>query len=74
MNMSYCRFRNTLIALQDCRDEITDGMNEHGDYEEYLQTLDPEERRALKKLVDLASDLVEDHKHYKEDLEVSAEA
>lgn len=48
-NMGYCRFRNTLKDLQDCEHYLSnDGPPES-----------PEEQLALKKMVQLARDLVE---------------
>ena len=46
-NMSYCRFRNTLEALQDCVDTVEDfGWDE--------TSLSPGEKKAMKELHDLA--------------------
>ena len=46
-NMSYCRFRNTLEALQDCVDTVEDFG--------WLETnLSPEEKKAMKELQVLA--------------------
>lgn len=38
MNMSYCRFRNTVLALRDCQDNIYDDLdsNEEKDAKEQL--------------------------------------
>jgi len=47
-NMSYCRFRNTLIDLQDCF--------EHW---EELDEEDEEEMRAREELLQLCRDIVE---------------
>lgn len=43
-NMSYCRFRNTLIDLEDCYDNINDNLE--GDEEE-----------ARKQLIELCCDI-----------------
>lgn len=53
-NMSYCRFRNTLNALQDCFDNMDDS------------DLSQEEKRAKDRLVKLCSDV---HADYGEDEE-----
>ena len=58
-NMSYCRFRNTLNDLQDCYDALTD-FDEHDSVEEIIKSLDPEEKRACKRLLDLCKDIVTD--------------
>ena len=56
MNMSYCRFQNTLKALQECADAL-----DEIDYD--IRRLDSDERRAAKQLARLcwqfASDLEE---------------
>ena len=52
-NMSYCRFENTLLALQDCYGALEDG--ETGD-------MCPEEARAMKQLIKLCGDLHEEFK------------
>ena len=46
MNMSYCRFQNTLEALQEC----LDALDEIG-YD--IGLLDSDERRAAKKIAHL---------------------
>lgn len=45
-NMSYCRFQNTLQALQDCANAL-----------EYNETLSDEEQRAKDKLLDLCAEI-----------------
>ncbi len=47
MNMSYCRFQNTLLDLQDCYDNLPDGNLQHA------------EAAAFAKLVALAKDIAE---------------
>lgn len=44
MNMSYCRFQNTLRDLQDCLDGLVD---------DGLENLSPEERSACDRLREL---------------------
>lgn len=53
-NMSYCRFRNTLLDLQDCHRAL-DGM---GDYK---AELDEEELEAAIKLFRLCELLADDY-------------
>ena len=54
-NMSYCRWRNTLIDLQDCVDslEVDENCNDTD------KDLSIEERRAKKRLIELAYDLID---------------
>lgn len=47
MNMDYCRFRNTLEALDDCNDEMND------------DELSEKEECARKKLVALCCEIAE---------------
>ena len=49
-NMSYCRFRNTLIDLQECADYIND------------DDISPEEARAREYLVAVCTDIVDEWK------------
>lgn len=55
-NMSYCRFQNTVIDLQDCYD----ALEEMGDDEEMIEDLSSEELRAKKKLIQLCEDIIND--------------
>lgn len=58
MNMSYCRFRNTLMVLQDCQNwlqDIKDGVIEPD------EKLSREEEHAYKQLVELCHNIVLDH-------------
>lgn len=48
MNMSYCRFRNTLNDLSDCYDNINENLS--GD-----------ESRARKRLVEICRDIVAEY-------------
>lgn len=45
-NMSYCRFQNTMIALQDCADELDE-------IEGNLAELSKEEAQAADRLIQL---------------------
>lgn len=52
-NMSYCRFRNTVIDLQDCYDALSDPDEDN-------EPLDPDELRAKKQLISLCEEIVMD--------------
>jgi len=62
MNMSYCRFRNTLNDLRDCVDAF-DGLK-FGDDEE--RDLSIEERRAMKNMIEIAEDYIGEAKDFLE--------
>ena len=51
MNMSYCRFRNTLLALEDCNDAMQN--------EEPEEELSDEESIAKRLLIELCQEIVE---------------
>lgn len=53
-NMSYCRFRNTLADLADCKDALEELLS-GGDIEQ----VSDEERRARVDLVEMCFDVVE---------------
>jgi len=55
MNMSYCRFQNTLADLQDCYDNLP-----NGDLSHY-------EARAFVDLVLLAKEIAAQYEDYNED-------
>ncbi len=50
-NMSYCRFQNTLIDLQDCKENMNDS------------DLSPEEESAQLDLIHLCCDIAENCGH-----------
>lgn len=50
MNMSYCRFRNTLQDLRDCQENLWDDELEP----------DEDEFKARKRLIEVARQIVED--------------
>ena len=50
MNMSYCRFQNTVMALQQCQEDW------NGDGEERLSR---NEQRAKKQLIQMCRDIAE---------------
>ena len=52
MNMSYCRFQNTLQDLKDCYYNIED-----------LEDMSDEEKRARKQLIELCCDIAEDKEY-----------
>jgi hypothetical protein len=54
-NMSYCRFQNTRMDLQDCV-EVLRGEDS---YYPNISKLSHEEKRALEGLIELAKELVE---------------
>lgn len=53
-NMSYCRFENTLSALQDCYEALNNFEAEDKDLNEY-------ELRAKKRLLALCKSIAEDY-------------
>lgn len=50
INMSYCRFQNTLLAVKECAGDLGDMIDGHG------EPLSREERRAC---VELAEEMIE---------------
>lgn len=52
MNMSYCRFSNTLEALKECKEALDNGA---------LESLQGEELEAAKELVELCDTISFDH-------------
>jgi hypothetical protein len=55
MNMSYCRFENTLAALRECNEALADVMS--------LDDLPESEARAARKLVKLCASIAGDWEH-----------
>lgn len=55
INMSHCRFENTLAALRECRDALDSGGFDP------LKQLSEEEREAAQKLLRLCAKLTEDY-------------
>lgn len=53
MNMSYCRFQNTLQDLRDCYSNI-----------DYVDDMGYEEKRARKKLIELCMEIAADGDYY----------
>lgn len=58
INMSYCRFQNTLAALEECARALEHNTESAGDP---LAPLSMDETRAARKLLDLCRDLAEDY-------------
>ena len=62
MNMSYCRFRNTLSDLDDCYDALMEkgvvGVKADAD---------PDEQRAVTRLIKMCKQLAEDYYETRED-------
>lgn len=56
MNMSYCRFENTLAALKECSDALYD----HNALEDALKALSDHERKCAIELLRLCRDLAGD--------------
>ena len=52
-NMSYCRFRNTLIDLKDCYDNITE-----------IEEMSEDELHARRKLIELCQEIAQDADYY----------
>ena len=55
-NMSYCRFENTYVDLQDCYDALT----EAGGIKEVEENANQYEKKYIRKLVELCKDIVAD--------------
>jgi hypothetical protein len=53
-NMSYCRFRNTLLDLQDCQENLFD------EYGNTPSDLSKDEERARKQLIELCKEIAQD--------------
>lgn len=52
-NMSYCRFQNTLDDLKDCAEALDNPRDD--------QELSPEELKAKKELIELCTQISNDH-------------
>ena len=57
-NMSYCRFQNTLEALRECRDALSENLDT-------LSSLSEEERSAAAQLFRLCKELADDYGSFK---------
>ena len=58
-NMSYCRFQNTLIDLEDCEERMMD----FNSLEDAQEELSPEEFRAFLRMLKLCKQISEDNEH-----------
>ena len=54
INMSYCRFENTLAALKECRDALSETSDP-------MAELSPDEEKAAKRLLALCAELAGDY-------------
>lgn len=54
MNMSYCRFENTLAALRECDEAMAESMNP-------LDDLSDSEKAAAKRLLKLCREMSENY-------------
>ena len=52
-NMSYCRFENTAIALQDCLDAVEE-MMDHNGKDSHGEPLSTTEKDAFEEMIELA--------------------
>jgi hypothetical protein len=57
-NLSYCRFRNTSIDLEECQKALE---------EEDLKILSKEERRAARQLILICTEIATDFGNYREE-------
>ena len=53
-NMSYCKFQNTIDAMIDCNESLTDFIENEGD----LSDVSEEEREAMEKMHYMAKEMV----------------
>ncbi len=58
MNMSYCRFQNTLSDLIDCQSSLTDNDNES--MVETYNNLSDDEKRAFLHLIETCKEIIEE--------------
>lgn len=58
-NMSYCRFENTLRALQDCVNELESARDDGMDLLEFAETLSGDERWAMHRLIEWCIDMAQ---------------
>lgn len=63
-NMSYCRFHNTLLDLQDCHNAIMEMIEATGDCEADCETLSRDELRAAQELAATAVRFLETLSEY----------
>ena len=58
-NMSYCRFQNTFLDLQDCVNQLGEALDEGLTYDEFFNELSENEQYYFKRLLTRAQDLVQ---------------
>ena len=65
-NMSYCRFENTLNALEDCETVLQD-------FPPNLSDLSESEEKSCRRLINLCTRIAEDYKYLVEEKETENE-
>ena len=58
-NMSYCRFHNTYLDLQDCVNVVGEALDNGLTLNEFLAELSPDEQYYFSRLVTRAQDLIQ---------------
>ena len=57
-NMSYCRFRNTFLDLQDCVNVLGEALDDGLNYKEFYSALSEDEQYYFKRMLTRAQDFV----------------
>jgi len=57
-NMSYCRFRNTFLDLQDCVNALGEAIDNGLTRKEFLEKLSEDEQYYFKRLLSRAQDFI----------------
>ena len=58
-NMSYCRFQNTALNLNDCLNVVRDAVGDDVSFEEFAEELGADELKAFEQLYTRAKRFVE---------------
>ena len=58
-NMSYCRFQNTVLDLNDCLNVVRDAVDDDVSFEEFAEELGADELKAFEQLYTRAKRFVE---------------
>lgn len=58
-NMSYCRFQNTVLDLNDCLNVVRDAVDDDVPFEEFAEELGADELKAFEQLYTRAKRFVE---------------
>lgn len=58
-NMSYCRFQNTVLDLNDCLNVVRDAVGDDVSFEEFAEELGADELKAFEQLYTRAKRFVE---------------